>query len=88
MTVPNTERYQTPTGTFEGCVQSGKHTNAIRNQPELRQMSVKGCVYEQMHDRERKQMVRTKERNSRVIKKLLKTLYYVVKKEGFTRKFY
>ena len=79
---------QHPTRTFEGHLQSQKHTNAIRKQQAVKQMLVKGRVYKQMCAGERKQMVSTKERNRRIIKKLLKTSHFVVKKVGFTRKVY
>lgn len=73
---------QHPAQTFEGHVQSGKHTNVIRKRQEVKQMLVKG------RDGERKQIVSTKERNHTVTKKLLKISYFVAKKVGFTKKIY
>ena len=55
---------QHSTRTFEGHAQPGKQTNAIWKRPDVKQMLVKGRVYKQMCDGERKQMVRTKERNT------------------------
>ena len=72
---------QHPTRTFEGHVQLRKHTNTILTRQEVKQMLVKGQVCKQMCDGERKQMVSTKERNRRVIKKVLKTSYLIVKKK-------
>ena len=72
---------QHPTRTLEGHVQLRKHTSTIRTRQEVKQMLVKGQVYKQVFDGEGKQMVSTKERNRRVIQKLLKTSYFIVKKK-------
>ena len=53
----------------------------MRKRLEVKQMFMKGRVYRQLCDGERKQMVSTKERNRRAIKKLLKTSYFTVKKK-------
>ena len=55
---------QHSTRTFEGHAQPGKQTNTIRKWPDDKLMLVKGRVYKQMCDGERKQMVRTKEKNT------------------------
>lgn len=76
---------QHPTRTFDKHADSEKHKAAIRKKHEIKRMLVKGRVYKQMCDGERKQMMSTKERNRRVIKKMLKTSYFVVKKKWALR---
>ena len=73
---------QHPTRIFESHVNSGKHDSAVRKKQEVKRMLTKGRVYKQMCDGERKRMISTKERNRTVIKKLMKTSYFVVKKSG------
>ena len=53
----------------------------MQKQQEVKQMLVKSCVYKQMCDVKKKQMVSTKQRIAESLKKLLKASYFVLKKK-------
>ena len=75
------ELHEHPTRTFLGHENSKKYVNVLKKQREVRKILTKRTIYKQMIDGEKHQMLSTRERNRRVIKKFMKTIFYVAKKK-------
>ena len=70
---------------FSGHIKSGKHSNALKRQQETKQLLKQGSIYKQLHTGVHTQAVKTKRRNRAVIKKFLKTTYFVACKKWAVR---
>ena len=77
--------WEHPIRTFEKHKHSAKHVAANKKRLEVKQMLSRGTVYKQMVKGEQVLKRNTKARNRRVIKKFLKTTYFVAKKNWAVR---
>ena len=73
--------HEHPTRTFWAHEDSKKHVYASKKQREVRKILTNGTIYKQMIDGEKRQTVGTREKNRRLIKKFIKTAYYVAIKK-------
>ena len=59
--------------------------NAIKKKQQLKTMLTKGTIYKQIRDATTRQSDSTKKRNRRVIKKFLKTTYFIARRKWAVR---
>ena len=70
---------------FSGHIKSNKHSNALKRQQETKQLLKQGSIYKQLRSGLHTQALKTKRRNCAVIKKFLKTTYFVARKKWAVR---
>ena len=75
-----------PTEAFERHIIGSKHKDAVTNKQQLMSMLRKGNIVSQITTGANNSAIEKRERNRRVIKKLIKTVYFLAKKKWAIKK--
>lgn len=73
---------------FSGHLNSDKHKNALKRQQESKQLLKKGSIYQRIHTGVHTQNLKIRQQNRTVIKKFLKTTYFVARKKWAVRELF